>query len=192
MPAARPDEKNPTEAVRAANRQMSEDAIQSAHTTAEAGERAARAGADMLGRNADIMHKAWEMSGTMAAQLAQQSADQVARALGVSGEEARKAAEQSSANVEAVIGSSAVIAESLQSISREWMEFARSHFERNLARCNELSRCRTPQDFAAVQSEAVRENLEGALHSARRTAEISARAVDSAMKNLSQRARPAA
>src|SRR5262245_7841359 len=146
MPAARPDEKNPTEAVRAANRQRSEDAIQSAHTTAEAGERAARAGADMLGRNADIMHKAWEMSGTMAAQLAQQSADQVARALGVSGEEARKAAEQSSANVEAVIGSSAVIAESLQSISREWMELGRSIFEGNIARCNEKSRCREQKD----------------------------------------------
>jgi phasin family protein len=55
-----------------------------------------------------------------------------------------------------------------------------------------LARCRTPQDLAAVQSEAVRDNLEGALHSARRTAEISARAVDSAMKNLTQRARQAA
>jgi Phasin protein len=55
-----------------------------------------------------------------------------------------------------------LIAESLQSISREWMEFARSRLERNLAHFDELARCRTPQDLAAVKSEAVRDNLEGA------------------------------
>jgi phasin family protein len=185
MPAAK---KNPAEV----NRKLSEDVAQTAQRTAEASERAARAGADMLQHNAEIMQQGWEASSTMAAQLTQQSAAQVARALGLSGEETKNAAQQSSENVEAIIGSSALIAESLQSISREWMEFARSRLERNLARFDELARCRTPQDLAAVQSEAVRDNLEGALHSARRTAEISARAVDSAMKNLTQRARQAA
>jgi hypothetical protein len=42
------------------------------------------------------------------------------------------------------------------------MEFARSRLERNLAHFDELARCRTPQDLAAVKSEAVRDNLEGA------------------------------
>jgi phasin family protein len=192
MPAARPNEKNPAEMMHDANRRLSEDVAQTAQRTAEASERAARAGADMFQRNAEIMQQAWEASSTMAAQLTQQSAAQLARALGLSGEETKNAAQQSSANVEAIIGSSALIAESLQSISREWMEFARSRLERNLACFDELTRCRTPQDLAAVQSEAVRDNLEAALHSARRTAEISARAVDSAMKNLTQRARRAA
>jgi phasin family protein len=192
MPAARPSEKNAAETMEDANRKLSEGVTQTAQRTAEASERAARAGADMLQRNAEIMQQAWEVSSTMAAQLTQRSADQVARALGLSGDEAKNAAQQSSANVEAIIGSSTLIAESLQSISREWMEFARSRLERNLARFDELARCRTPQDLAAVQSEAVRDNLEGALRSARRTAEISARAVDGAMKNLTQRARQAA
>jgi phasin family protein len=185
MPAAK---KKPAEV----NRKLSEDVAQTAQRTAEASERAARAGADMLQHNAEIMQQGWEASSTMAAQVTQQSAAQVARALGLSGEETKNAAQQSSANVEAIIGSSALIAESLQSISREWMEFARSRLERNLACFDELTRCRTPQDLAAVQSEAVRDNLEAALHSARRTAEISARAVDSAMKNLTQRTRQAA
>jgi phasin family protein len=185
MPAAK---KNPAETMHNVNRKLSEDVAQTAQRTAEASERAARAGADMLQHNAEIMQQGWEASSTMAAQLTQQSA---ARALGLSGEETKNAAQQSSANVEAIIGSSALIAESLQNISREWMEFARSRLERNLACFDELARCRTPQDLAAVQSEAVRDNLEGALRSARRTAEISARAVDSAMKNLTQRARQA-
>jgi phasin family protein len=188
MPAAK---KNPAETMHNVNRKLSEDVAQTAQRTAEASERAARAGADMLQHNAEIMQQGWEASSTMAAQLTQQSAAQVARALGLSGEETKNAAQQSSANVEAIIGSSALIAESLQNISREWMEFARSRLERNLACFDELARCRTPQDLAAVQSEAVRDNLEGALRSARRTAEISARAVDSAMKNLTQRARQA-
>src|SRR5262245_11728752 len=187
MPNPRHEHESQAETMRDASQKLSRDAAQASERTAEMGQRAARAGADMLQRNTEIMQEAWEMSSTMAAQLTQQSADQLARAFGLSREQAKNAGGQSSANVEAIIGSSALIAEGLQNISREWMEFARSRLERNLARCDELARCRTPQDLAQVQSEAVRENLEGALHSARRTAEISARAVDSAMKNLTQR-----
>jgi len=191
MPAPRHDEKT-AETMRDVNRKLSEEATQVAQTTAEMSERAARASADMFQRNADIVQETWKMSSSLATRVTQQSADQIARALGLSGEEAKKATQQSTQNFDAIIGSSAVLAEGLESISREWLEFARQRVEHNLARLDALTRVRTPHDFAALQTDAVRDNLESALQSARRTAEISARTVDGAMRKLAEGTRQSA
>ena len=65
-----------------------------------------------------------------------------------------------------------------QSISREWTDFARERIEQNFNRFDSFLRCRTPQDFAALQSELLRDNLESFLQCARRVAEKSVHVAD--------------
>jgi hypothetical protein len=109
----------------------------------------------------------------MAAQMAERSVDQFTRAFGLSGRDAREAAEQSSRNLEAVAECSAVLAQGLQDISREWLDWAQHRFQQQLEGINALLRCRTPQDFVVVQSDQVRQNLELLIESTRRIAERS-------------------
>ena len=51
---------------------------------------------------------------------------------------------------------------------------------------NELWTCRTPQDFAAVQSDMVRETVETALESSRRIADMSLKMADETEKQIKQ------
>jgi phasin family protein len=67
------------------------------------------------------------------------------------------------------------------------MEFMQMRMQHNLERLNALANCRTAREFAAVQSELIKDNLEGILQSARRTSEISTRMADDAMKNMAKR-----
>jgi hypothetical protein len=53
-------------------------------------------------------------------------------------------------------------------------------------RMNELWRCRTPQEVAAVQTEFLRESMENVLQSGRRMADMSLRAVDDAGRQITQ------
>lgn len=57
---------------------------------------------------------------------------------------------------------------------------------RSVKRFDSLLRCRTPQDFAAVQSEFLRDNLESFLQCARRIAEKSMQMADEATKRTAQ------
>ena len=77
-----------------------------------------------------------------------------------------------------------MLTQGIDGISREWFEFARKRIEQNLNRLNELARCRTPQQLAAMQSEMLRDNIEDLLQSSRRVAEISARLAEEAMGKM--------
>jgi phasin family protein len=190
MSTARPDEKSASQTARDAHRSVSDEMNRTAQTAAQLSERVARASAEIVQRNTQIVQQAWEMSSKMVAQLTQQSADQLARTFGISGEEAQKTAQQSALNLEAIIGSSAALAEGLQNISREWLEFAQSRVEQNFDRFNAIVRCRTPQDLTAVQNEMIQTDLQRLLQSARRTAEISARTADNATRKLAEHVPP--
>jgi phasin family protein len=134
-----------------------------------------------------MLQQYWQLGSKLAAKLAEQSANQFARTVGLSGEESRDAAQRSSMNMEAIAGSTAIVAEGVQNISREWMDFMQTRMQQNLERLNALASCRTAQEFAAVQSELMRDNLESVLQSARRTADLSMRMADDAMKNMAKR-----
>ena len=62
----------------------------------------------------------------------------------------------------------------------------RHQLEKNMDHMNELWTCRTPQDFAAVQSDMVRETVETALESSRRIAGMSLKMADDAGKQIKQ------
>jgi hypothetical protein len=159
-----------------------------AQISTDVSECAARAGTEIFQRNAETVQEALQSTGEIAARLTETSADQFGRMFGISGEEAHKAAQKSSDNLEAIIQSSSVLAEVIQSISREWANFARERMERNLNRFESLLRCRTPQDVTAVQSEILRDNLESFLQCARRIAKISMQVPDEANKGTPEAA----
>jgi phasin family protein len=62
----------------------------------------------------------------------------------------------------------------------------RHQVEKNLDHMNKLLTCRTPQEFAAAQSDMVRETVETALESSRRIADMSLKMADDAGKQIKQ------
>jgi phasin family protein len=71
-------------------------------------------------------------------------------------------------------------------MSQEYLQLVRHQVEKNMDRMNELWGCRTPQDFAAVQSDMMRETVETALKSSRRIADMSLKMADDAGKQIKQ------
>jgi hypothetical protein len=71
-------------------------------------------------------------------------------------------------------------------ISREYFAFVRHQIESGMNRMNDLWRCRTPQDVAALQAEFLRETMEGALQSGKRMADMSLKVVDDAGKQMTK------
>jgi hypothetical protein len=188
MSPDRPDKKSASQPAQETDRRVSDEMNRTAPTAAELTERTARASAEIVQRNTQIVQQAWEMSSKMAAELTRQSVDQFARTFGISGEEAQKTAQQSAVNLEVIIRSSAALAEGVQTISQEWLEFAQSRVEQNRDWFNAL--VRTPQNLTAMQSEMIQADLQRLLQSARRTAEISARAADNATRKLAEQVHP--
>src|SRR5262249_34458731 len=160
------------------SRKLAEDTSRAARTAADAGAGAARAGADMVQRNAETMQYAWQSGSRMASHFAEQSIDRWTRAFGIGGENAQQASEQSSRTLESIVQSGTILAGGLQSISREWLDFARKAMEQNLHRVEAFTSARSPQEILAAQSDLVRDNLEDFVQSTRRIAEISMQMAD--------------
>jgi phasin family protein len=184
MADPRPDAKTVTQNGQEAVRKAADEGVRVTRASAEAGERSARASAEAMQRNAKTVEDAWRSGSDLAMRITEQSADQFSRIFGLSGEEAQRAAQTSSRNLHALLQSSTLLAETAQNISREWFEFARARLEHNLSQIEALLRARTPQDLAALQSELLRDNLEGWLQSTRRIAELSARMSDEAARKI--------
>ena len=53
----------------------------------------------------------------------------------------------------------------MDEVSREYFQMVRHQIEKNMDRMNQLWACRTPQDFAAVQTDMMRETVETAIES---------------------------
>jgi phasin family protein len=76
--------------------------------------------------------------------------------------------------------------QAMEEMSQEYFQMVRHQLEKNMDHMNELWTCRTPQDFAAVQSDMVRETVETALESSRRIADMSLKMADDAGKQIKQ------
>jgi len=173
-----------TEITKETARKMEEETSRAARTAAEAGAGAARAGADMFQRNAATAQHALDSGSKMMSELVEQSVQRVARTFGFAGEKGQRATQQSARNTEAIVESGTIIAEGLQTIQRELVEFARKRMQQNLQLADAAMGCRTPQEFLAVQSNVVRDNLEHFVHSTRRIAEISMEMADEAARRI--------
>ncbi len=159
-----------------------------ADETANAGQHATQAGAEIARSNVETVQQAVQSSLNMAAQVAERSVEQFTSIFGLSGERAEETAQQSSRNIEAIAECNTVLARGFQDISREWASLAQDRLQKNLDGFNALLRCRSLQDMIAVQSTLVRDNLEQMLDSGRRIAEMSLQVADEAAQKIAVRA----
>jgi DNA-directed RNA polymerase subunit F len=165
-------------------RESAERASRLGREAAEVGGRAARAGAEVFAHNTDALQHAWESGISLATQLSEQSFDQIVRMFGVAGERTRDASQSSSRHVEAILHSSAVLTGGLDTLSREWIEFAQQRVAQQRDRFEKILQIRTPQDFTAIQAEVMRDAIEGWLQSCRRVAEASLRLTEEAANRM--------
>ncbi len=84
----------------------------------------------------------------------------------------------------AIVQSGAVLGETAHRLFEEWADLGRARMERGFDRIDAFLQCRTPQDFAALQSELLRDNMETVLGYARKAREHSARLADEAERRF--------
>ena len=184
MANPRQAERDMSQAAQETGRKIAEETSRAARTAADAGAGAARAGADMIYRNAETVQHAWQSGSKMASELAGKSVERFARACGVTGESAQQATEQSARNFESIVQSGTILAGGMQNISLELLNFARKRLEQNMHRVEALVNCRTPQEVLAVQSDLVRDSLEDFVQSTRHIAEISSQMAEEAVRRM--------
>jgi phasin family protein len=153
---------------------------------AEAGEEVARAGASVLKQNAETLQDAWRLGLDMATSVVGRSTEQFGRTLGLSGEGVQQATERSARNTQTVLYTGTAAARVMGGISHEYFQMVRHQVEKSMDHMNELWSCRTPQDFAAIQSDMMRETVETVLESSRRIADMSIKMADDAGKQISK------
>jgi hypothetical protein len=165
------------QAAREAARKSSEQAERIGQSAAEMNSQATRTGADILARHVETTQQVLQSGAEMAAKLTQHSAQQFGRSLGLA-EDSGQTSQAYARNLSAILQSAAVLAEMTQGITRELVDLGRTHLEQNLDRFERMLHSRGPQDLLAVQSEMVRNNLEGLLGCSRRVAEQSMRTTE--------------
>jgi len=120
-----------------------------------------------------------------ASQQAREAAERFTKTLGFTGEDSERLARQSKQNMEAVARCGTVLTQAFQDASRSWFGLAQSQWQRNLDGLNKLTRAKSVQEFAAIQSELTRESLQHIVQDSRAITETSARAVEEASKAFS-------
>ncbi len=177
---------NAEDTVRRASERAAEQTSRIGRAATEAGEEVGRASANLLQQNAATLQNAWRFGLDTATAIMGRSADQFGRTLGLSGNEAQQAAERSARNAEMILYSTTAASKVMSGMSREYFEFVRHQIENSMDRMNDLWRCRTPQDVAAVQSDLVRDSVGSFLESGRRMADMSAKLAEDATKQMTQ------
>jgi hypothetical protein len=150
------------------------DDVRDAAAAAASGQ-AVRAGVELMQRNAETMQHALQCGARLAARVSERSTDQFGRAIGISGESAEAAAQKSTRNFDAIIHTGAVLTQITQRLCEEWVDVARARMDRGFDRFDAFLQCRSPQDFTALSSEILRDNMETFLGYARTAGETSAR-----------------
>jgi phasin family protein len=188
MAKPHPEHKSTEHGEDAAHR-VGEQAAKQTTRAAEAGQDVARASADVLKQNVETLQHTWRSGLEAASSVMGRSSEQFGRTLGLSGEEAQKATEateHSARNAQALLYSGTATAKVMGGMSQEYFQMVRHQVEKNLDHMNRLLTCRTPQDFAAAQSDIVRETVETALESSRRMADMSLKMADETGKQIKQ------
>jgi len=185
---------NIEDTARHASERATEQTTRMGQVAAEAGDEVARVGAQLLQQNAETVQNAWRFGLDMATKVMGRSTEELGRTLGFSGNEAQQAqqaTERSARNTETILYTSTAATRLMSGMSQEYFEFVRQQMEKSMERMNELWRCRTPQDLAAVQSDLLRETVGSVLQSSRKMADMSLKVADDATKHM-ERFRPAA
>jgi hypothetical protein len=151
---------------------------------AEVGEEVTRASAKLLKQNVETLQNAWRFGLEAATSVMERSTEQFGRTLGLSGEGVEEATKRSTRNAQTLLYSGTAAAKAMDGVSREYFHMVRHQVEKNMDRMNQLWACRSPQDFAAVQTDMMRETVETALESSRRIADMSLKMADETGKRI--------
>ena len=151
---------------------------------ARVGEQTARAGADLARRGAETARDSLQSGVNLATESFQRINDQFTKAWGFSGPQAEELARRSSQNIQAVSQASSVLIKGAQEVSREWFGFAQERVQKNMDGLNRLLGCRSVQDFVATQSDLARDNLQQAIDTNKRVAEVSVRVAEEAARSI--------
>jgi hypothetical protein len=165
--------------------------IHVADTGAEQGKRFADAAQEGVNKTVDLREKATEATKQVmqngidtATQQAREAADRFSKTLGFSGEDSERLARQSKQNIEAVTRCGTVLSQAFQDTSRNLFDLGQKQFQRNLQGLTKLTRAKSVQEFAAIQSDLMREGLQNMVQDSKAITETSARAVEEASKTF--------
>ncbi|WP_336492447.1 phasin family protein [Methylobacterium nigriterrae] len=157
--------------------------------TAEQGKQFAEAARDGMNKMAGLREQAAQNTKQIVQRNVETASHQVREAterftktLGFTGEDSERLARQSKQNMEAVARCGTVLTQAFQDASRHWFELGQRQWQRNLDGVNKLTRAKSVQEFAAIQSELARESLQHIVQDSRSITETSARAVEEASK----------
>jgi hypothetical protein len=164
--------------------EFTEGAVRMEDAAAKVTDRAMGASFEMIQRNAKMAQYMVECGAKLTGRMTERSVDQLGRGFGFSGEGAQKAAQASSHNIEALVRSGTAFGEVTRRLFEEWADIARARMDRGFDRISRVWLCRTPQDFAALQSEVLRDNMETLLSYACKAGEHSARLAEKAERRF--------
>ena len=189
MANPRPEDKStqsPEDTMRRAAERTAEQTRRIGLATAEASEEVAQASSHLLQQNAEMLQNSWRFGVEMTTAMIDRSTDQLGRTFGLTGNEAQRATERSVRNAEAIMYSTTAVAKGMNGVSREYFDFVRQQIERTMDRMNELWRCRTAHDLAALQTDLMRDSIRSALDTSRRMADMSLKVADDAGNHITQ------
>jgi hypothetical protein len=83
-----------------------------------------------------------------------------------------------------MVQSGTVLSETGKQLFEEWADIGRARIERGFGRIEAFLQCHTPQDFAALQAELWRDNMETVFSYARKAREHSTRLADEAERRF--------
>jgi hypothetical protein len=178
--------------VEEATRRMSEQANRATGITADIAEQTARANAQLLHNGMETVQQLWQCGTDMTSSLASRTAEHFGRSIGLAGDEAEATAGRSSQALTAIMQSSQPLNQGYRKVSEEWFKFARSGMERVFEHLDQAWRSRSPQELAAIQTEALRDHLESLVQSTQRIAQVSQQTADEASRKLAEGTRRAA
>ena len=147
---------------------------------AQAGAQTACASAGGFEHNTETAQDTLEVGLNTAAQSVQRMTDPVTQVLGVEGSEAKEQTRRASQNLQAVTQASSVLARGFQEASNEVLRSVQNRLTKNMEGLNRMAGCRSVRAFVAAQSELMPDNLQLAIDTNRRIAELSVRIADEA------------
>jgi len=175
-----------------AGRKAADEAARTARAVtdeaAKVGEQTARASADLARRGVETARENLQAGLNTAAQSFQRMTDQVIQVLGFNGPQSEELARRSSQNLQAVTQANTVLARGFQEASHEWINLAQERVTKNLDGLNRLAGTRSGQDFVAVQSDLVRDDLQRLIETNKRVAEVSVRVAEEAARIIQAQA----
>ena len=167
-------------------REQAENVRQTAESAAETMATTVAFPVHLARRTAETARENVKSSLNTAAQGFQSLTEQFANLTGL--REAEELARRSFENLQAVSDSSSVLARGIQEASQLWIALAQERLTKNFEGISRFARCRSPQDFIAMQSEFARDAMQQAVETSRRVGQVSIRVADEAAGVIQARA----